>query len=33
MTGIEDRSRGGDQPPDLQMQAITRTLQHLLENA
>ncbi|XP_016679235.1 uncharacterized protein [Gossypium hirsutum] len=33
MTGTEDRSRGGDQPPDLQMQAITRTLQRLLENA
>ncbi len=33
MTGSEDRSRGGDQPPDLQMQAITRTLQRLLENA
>ncbi|XP_040952795.1 uncharacterized protein [Gossypium hirsutum] len=33
MTGTEDRSRGGDQPPDLQIQAITRTLQRLLENA
>ncbi|XP_052489816.1 uncharacterized protein LOC105763661 [Gossypium raimondii] len=33
MTGSEDRSRGGDQPPNLQMQAITRTLQRLLENA
>ncbi|XP_016732573.2 uncharacterized protein [Gossypium hirsutum] len=33
MTGTEDRSHGGDQPPDLQMQAITRTLQRLLENA
>ncbi|XP_052483392.1 uncharacterized protein LOC128038800 [Gossypium raimondii] len=29
---IKRSYRGGDQPPDLQMQAITRTLQRLLEN-
>ncbi|KAL4278183.1 hypothetical protein GQ457_03G017470 [Hibiscus cannabinus] len=33
MTGSDDHSRGGDNPPDLQMQALTSTLQRLLERA
>ncbi|KAK8519649.1 hypothetical protein V6N12_030017 [Hibiscus sabdariffa] len=33
MTGSDDRSLGGGNPPDLQMQALTSTLQRLLEQA
>ncbi|XP_016740294.1 uncharacterized protein [Gossypium hirsutum] len=33
MTGSEDRIRDENQPPDLQIQALTHTLQRLLENA
>ena len=33
MTGNDDRSPGGSNPPDLQMQAFTRTLQRLLDQA
>ncbi|KAL4361601.1 hypothetical protein GQ457_04G020140 [Hibiscus cannabinus] len=33
MTGSDDHNRGGDNPPDLQMQALTSTLQRLLERA
>ncbi|GMI79842.1 hypothetical protein like AT4G07350 [Hibiscus trionum] len=33
MTGSDDRSPGGGNPPDLQMQALTRTLQQLLDRA